>query len=55
VKESRTVIEQAFPSADSLAIVLIGDAARIREQVKGYGPVTEVALTRPAFDTASRP
>ena len=54
-KDSRTVIEQAFPTADSLAIVLIGDAARIREQVKDYGPVTEAALTRPAFDTASGP
>jgi len=50
VKDSRSVIEQAFPAADSLAIVLIGDAARVREQVKGYGPITEVALTRPAFD-----
>jgi zinc protease len=55
VKDSRTVIEQAFPDAASLAIVLIGDAARIRDQIKGYGPITEVALTRPAFDATAQP
>jgi len=32
---------------------LIGDAAKIRDQVKGYGPITEVALTRPQFDATS--
>jgi zinc protease len=50
LKDARAVIDQAFPSADSLAIVLIGDAAKIREQVSGYGPVTEIPLTDPAFD-----
>ena len=49
LKEAQTVIEQAFPSAQSLAIVLIGDAAKIRDQVKGYGPITEIPLTQPAF------
>jgi predicted Zn-dependent peptidase len=48
-KDARTVIDQAFPSADSLAIVLIGDAAKIREQIGGYGPVSEIPLTHPAF------
>jgi zinc protease len=50
LKDARAVIDQAFPSADSLAIVLIGDAAKIREQVSGYGPITEIPLTDPAFD-----
>jgi zinc protease len=49
LKDARAVIDQAFPSADSLAIVLIGDAAKIREQVSGYGPITEIPLTDPAF------
>ncbi len=55
LKDAHTVIEQAFPSADSLAIVLIGDAAKIRQQVSRYGPVTEIALTQPAFGAAMIP
>jgi zinc protease len=49
LKDANAVIEQAFPSVDSLAVVLIGDAARIRAQVSGYGPITEMPLTHPAF------
>jgi zinc protease len=52
LQHARAVIDQAFPSADSLAIVLIGDAAKIRDQVTGYGPITEMALIHPAFDAA---
>jgi zinc protease len=52
LQHAHAVIDQAFPSADSLAIVLIGDAAKIRDQVKGYGPITEMALIHPAFDAA---
>ena len=51
LNDAHTVIEQAFPAADSLAIVLIGDAAKIRQQVKSYGPITETSLVRPAFST----
>jgi predicted Zn-dependent peptidase len=54
VKEAQTVIDQAFPDPDALAIVLIGDAAKIRDQVKEYGPITELALTHPAFDATPR-
>jgi len=50
LQDARRVIQEAFPSADALAMVLIGDAAKIRDQVKGYGPVVEMALTEPAFD-----
>jgi predicted Zn-dependent peptidase len=50
VKDAQNVIEQAFPAADSLAIVLIGDAAMIRDQVAGYGPIKQIALTQPAFN-----
>jgi zinc protease len=45
----RKVIDEAFPSGENLAIVLIGDAAKIREQVRKYGPVTEMKVTDPRF------
>jgi len=51
--EAQRVIEQAFPGPDAMAIVLIGDAARIRAQVRAYGPITELELTAPTF-TAPR-
>jgi zinc protease len=43
------VIDHAFPDADDLAIVLIGDAARIRDVARLYGKVTEMSLTQPTF------
>jgi zinc protease len=45
----RQTIETAFPSSGDLAIVLIGDASLIREQVGKYGPVTEMRITDPRF------
>ena len=54
LKDTHAVIEQAFPDADTLAIVLIGDAAKIRQQVGGYGPVTEMPLTQPQFSAPAR-
>jgi hypothetical protein len=49
VAEAHAVIEEAFPRADSVAIVGIGDAARIRSAVGEYGPVSRMALTDPQF------
>jgi predicted Zn-dependent peptidase len=46
---ARSAIEQAFPRSQDLAIVLIGDAALIRERVAKYGPVTEMKVTDPSF------
>ena len=46
---ARTVIDGAFPRSADLAIVLIGDAAVIRDHVKKYGPVTEMKITDPRF------
>jgi len=43
------VIDAAFPSPDDLDIVLIGDAARIRESLAKFGPVTTMPLAAPAF------
>ncbi|HET7202076.1 MAG TPA: pitrilysin family protein [Steroidobacteraceae bacterium] len=45
----RSAIERAFPKPADLAIVLIGDADRIRAQVGKYGPVTEMKITDPHF------
>lgn len=38
-----------FPTRDDLAIVLIGDAASIRDQAARYGKVTEMKLADPRF------
>lgn len=38
-----------FPASKDLVIVAIGDAARIRAIMKGYGPLTEMKLTDPRF------
>ena len=46
---ARTVIERTFPASGDLAMVLIGDAARIRDEVRKYGPVTEMKITDPRF------
>jgi hypothetical protein len=46
---ARSVIDHAFPNVDDLAIVLIGDAAKIRYVASRYGEVTEMALTHPTF------
>jgi predicted Zn-dependent peptidase len=46
---ARRAIGQSFPLGRNLAIVLVGDAARIREQVRKYGPVTEMKITDPRF------
>jgi len=43
------VIDQVYPTSDSLVFVVLGDAASIREQVAQYGPVTEISLSEPRF------
>jgi hypothetical protein len=54
LQDTRRVIDEAFPTLDSLAIVLIGDAAKIRDQVKGYGTITDMTLTQPSFEPDPR-
>ena len=46
---ARATIDAAFPTSADLVMVLIGDAARIRDDVRKYGPVTEMKLTDPRF------
>ena len=38
-----------FPVSGDLVIVAIGDAAKIRDALKSYGPLTEMKLTDPRF------
>jgi predicted Zn-dependent peptidase len=47
--ETAAVTADAFPRPDDLVIVLIGDAAKIREGVARYGTVTEFKLSDPDF------
>lgn len=42
-------ISDVYPLVDDLVIILIGDAAAIREAVTKYGPVTEVSIAEPRF------
>lgn len=51
---ARKAIEQSFPRPGDLAIVLIGDAEKIRDAVNKYGPVTEMKLTDPRFAPAAK-
>lgn len=46
---ARAVIDRSFPRPGDLAIVLIGDAASIREEARRLGPVTEMKITDPRF------
>ena len=50
----RSTIEQSFPQPDDVALVLIGDAAKIRDAVQKYGPVTEMKITDPRFTPAAK-
>jgi predicted Zn-dependent peptidase len=55
VAQARKTIDAAFPTSQNLAMVLIGNAAAIRETAKKYGPVTEMKITDPSFRPPSRP
>ncbi|HEX4377146.1 MAG TPA: pitrilysin family protein [Steroidobacteraceae bacterium] len=49
-RQSREVVDQAFPDPEDVDIVLIGDARRIRRQARDLGPVTEKSLEAPDFE-----
>jgi hypothetical protein len=46
---ARATIDRSFPKSTDLAIVLIGDAAKIRDIARHYGPLTEMKLSDPTF------
>ena len=47
--DARKVIDEVFPSSSALAIVVIGNAAAIRDSLRKYGPITEMKLADPTF------
>jgi predicted Zn-dependent peptidase len=47
--ETAAVTADAFPRPADLVIVLVGDAAKIREAAAKYGPVTEMKISDPDF------
>jgi len=47
--EAAAVTADAFPRTEDLVVVLIGDAAKIREMAAKYGPVTEMKISQPDF------
>lgn len=55
LKDTAEVIANAFPDPDKVAIVLIGDAEKIRDQARAYGEVVEVSLMHPTFDVDIEP
>jgi len=53
VDSAKTTIAASFPAAQDLAIVLIGDAAKIGDAVKKYGPVTKMKIEDPSYYPAA--
>jgi predicted Zn-dependent peptidase len=51
--ETAAVIADAYPRPTDLVIVLIGDAAKIREVAAKYGTVTEMKISDPDFAPAA--
>jgi zinc protease len=51
-ERSRHVVDTAFPGAEDVDIVLIGDAACVRAGAAQLGPVTEKSLEAPDFEAA---
>lgn len=47
--EQLTTAVAVYPETKNLAIVVIGDASKLRDQVKKYGPVTEMKISDPRF------
>jgi len=52
--QAQQVIRDEFPTRDNLTLVVIGNAAQIREGLRKYGPITEMKLTAPTFAVPSR-
>lgn len=48
-ESTQRIIKRLYPSAENLTIVLIGNAAKVRDVAKKYGEVTEIKITDPRF------
>jgi predicted Zn-dependent peptidase len=47
------VIDAVFPRGDAVVMVVIGQAAKIRDGLRKYGPVVEMKLSDPTFTPAA--
>jgi zinc protease len=47
--DAKRVVGEVFPKSGELVLVVIGNAAAIREGLGKYGPVTQMKLADPAF------
>ena len=47
----RAIIGEVYPDPDNLLFVVHGNAELIREHIAQYGPITEVSITEPLFQT----
>lgn len=47
--QAQRAIQDEFPTRDNLTLVVIGNAAQIRDGLKKYGPLTEMKLSDPVF------
>jgi len=50
--QARQIVDSALPAADNLLLVMIGNAAVIRESIAKYGAVTELPLAAPVFNAS---
>ena len=53
LEDARQVVQAQFPTADNLTLVVIGNAAAIRDGLRKFGPVTEMKLSDPTFAPAA--
>jgi predicted Zn-dependent peptidase len=54
VAAARRMIDSVYPKGEDLVFVFIGDANAIRDPVKKYGPVTEMAIGATTFAVPGR-
>ncbi len=49
----RRITSEVFPTSDNVTLVVIGQAAAIRDSLRKYGPLTEMKLSDPVFTPKS--
>lgn len=52
--QAQNAIASVYPDPDNLAIVMVGDADKIRDVAKKYGPVTEMKISAGHFMPTSK-
>jgi zinc protease len=47
--DTKRIVEEVFPTSENVTLVVIGQAAAIRNGLRKYGPITEMKLSDPVF------